>query len=114
MSTQTHVLCAMLARIVSIENLLAVEGADKETLYRDRYKLVTMAMGIAATMDYVTGVRTEDADWSVYCIMLPEVGEISWHMPAHKVAFTGYDTKEKCARIERFIDAQCPTVAASK
>jgi hypothetical protein len=31
--------------------------------------------------------------------MLPDVGEVSWHVPCHVVTFMGYDIKEKYERI---------------
>ena len=110
-------LCLLLSSINDADTNINLLNNDKtpsqeaiDRTYAHRYKLVFQAMGVATKLGYEVGVRVDpqDPEWPVCCIMLPEVGEVSWHMPSHKVAFSGYDGAEKSARVKRFIEKQYP------
>lgn len=109
--------CMLLAQIETIDNAVAVlfgqvpvnqEAVDKG--YAQRYVRVFQAAGIAAKLNYTVDIRIDpkDTDWPILCIVLPGVGEVSWHMPVSKRPFSGYDTKEKYVRVNAFIKEQFP------
>lgn len=82
------------------------EIESNETNYDVRYILVLKAMYLAASVGYVTGIRPDGTSdntlWWVSFIILPEIGEISWHNPSPISHFDGYDTKEKYSRCHRY------------
>lgn len=73
-----------------------------ETNYDVRYVLVLKAMYLAASLGYETGIHvdgeSEDTIWWVSYIILPDIGEVSWHNPSKVTKYTGYDTNEKYKR----------------
>jgi hypothetical protein len=84
------------------------EIAANDANYPVREKLVYRALAEAVALGYKAGIRfdTDDKDaakWPVVCIMLPDIGEVSWHCPAYDMKFTGYDTAEKYRRIAQFV-----------
>jgi len=91
-----------------IDAYFAVGSAELDRLYAARYPLVWQAMGAAAALGYVVGVRVDpnELGWPVCCMELPGAGEVSWHMPARTIPWSGYDAKEKYARIHVFMAGQ--------
>lgn len=88
--------------------LRAIEA--NETQYAVRESLVYQALGVAAQLGYTCGVRYDKdningTEWPVVCIMLPTVGEISWHCPAYKGVYDGYSTEFKYQRVATYCKA---------
>ena len=78
--------------------------AEHDTDYDVRYRLVFDAVPVALACGFAAGVRIDpsEPDWPVVYIELP-TGQVSWHMPAHPVAWDGHDTDEKYRRITEWI-----------
>lgn len=90
--------------------LVAIE--ENDTNYDERETLVAEAFYNAKVLGYKAGVRFDPAEpaWPTFVIDLPGVGEVSWHCPAFKGAYTGYTTEEKYKRARAFCSAISPTV----
>lgn len=77
-----------------------------ETDYALRETLVYEALSLASRMGYKCGVRTDKTEtnpWPVVVILLPDVGEVSWHCPPYDAStYTGYDTAEKYKRTRAY------------
>jgi hypothetical protein len=89
----------------SLATLFAAIEAN-ETNYIIRESLVYNALSVAKMLSYPCGIRVDpnELDWPVVCIRLPDgIGEVSWHCPAYKTPYTGYDTTEKYARTRAYI-----------
>lgn len=86
------------------ETLMEIEKHDQD--YDIRYSAVLMAMVYAHMVGYKTGIAIDpkEPDWPVVYIELP-TGQVSWHMPAHPVAYDGHTTDEKYQRIQTFVSA---------
>lgn len=92
------------------ETLLSIRENDVN--YDVRLGLVYKAMGLAHQLGYPVGVRVDPVDgpaWPVHCIMLPGIGEISWHCPAFEGKYNGYSVEEKYARIALFANVSWDT-----
>lgn len=109
--------CMLLAQIENIDNMAWVlanqSPLDQDAIdkaYAQRYTRVFQAVGIATKLNYTVDIRVDPKDpaWPILCIMLPGVGEVSWHMPASKRMYDGYDVKEKYVRVNAFIKDQFP------
>jgi hypothetical protein len=79
-----------------------------ENDYDKREIIVAFAVALAKLLGYKAGVRFDSSSdearkWPVFCIDLPEVGEVSWHSPAYEKAYDGYSTEEKYRRCHEFI-----------
>lgn len=77
--------------------------------YADRNRMVLQALAIAARGGYDAGVAIDPAqpDWPVVYIVLPDVGQVSWHIPAWAGEWDGHDGPAKSDRIRSFIAATC-------
>lgn len=78
--------------------------AEHDTDYDVRYQLVFRAVSLALGQGYAAGVRVDPAEpgWPVVYIELP-TGQVSWHMPQHKLVWDGHDTDEKYRRVREFV-----------
>lgn len=89
-------ICALLAEIEKNEENYAV-----------RYALVFELMHVAQKepYEYKTGIRVDPKEpkWPVFWVILPGVGEVSWHMPSDDGNYDGYDTKAKYTRVRDYI-----------
>ncbi len=79
-----------------------------ETNYDLREFLVVQAIYLAKKIGYKAGIRFDKSmdnsyDWPVWCIELPNIGEISWHCPSFKGEYDGYTTDEKYNRIHQYL-----------
>jgi len=85
---------------------------NNETNYEIREILIAQAMYLAKKIGYKAGIRfgtlTDENDngndWPVWCIELPNIGEISWHCPSFKGVYDGYTTNEKYDRIHKYLN----------
>lgn len=73
-----------------------------------RYSLVLKALLIAKKLGYDAGFRHDksEPDWPVVTIDLPEIGQVSWHMPPCNLEYdnsTPDDCKRRC---EEFFSKQ--------
>ena len=85
------------------ETLSGIEKADVD--YPARYILVLEALALAVESGYDAGIRIDPVDptWPVVYIELP-TGQVSWHMPEHKLPWDGHTTEDKYARIREFAE----------
>ncbi|MHA1572895.1 MAG: hypothetical protein ACTSX8_02775 [Alphaproteobacteria bacterium] len=85
---------------------LLAEIEKNEENYDVRYALVFELLHVAQNepYKYKTGVRIDpkDPEWPVFWVILPQAGEVSWHMPSADGNYDGYDTKEKHTRIQDY------------
>jgi hypothetical protein len=87
-----------------------------EDVYRERADAFMLAMALAKLAGLEVGVRgSEDPDWPVHVIYLPEIGEVAIHMaqedtlPAvleHKssLEYDGHTDEDKSLRIRQFVE----------
>ena len=81
-----------------------------ETVYHFRYALVLKAMFLASVLGYETGVRidtdmgSDECMWWISFIILPGIGEVSWHNPSKIRLYDGYSTDEKYDRCHKYIE----------
>lgn len=87
-----------------------------EEVYRERADAWMLAMAFAKLAGFEVGVRgSEDPDWPVHVIYLPEIGEVAIHMaqedtlPAvleHKssLEYDGHTDEDKSQRIRQFVE----------
>lgn len=59
------------------------------TNYHIRYDLVLQALQVARQLKYACGFRVDlnEPDWPVIVIVLPNIGEVSWHMPPSGIVY---------------------------
>ena len=89
--------------------LLRIKEVDKqpEVDYDLRYRLVVLAVGLAASIGFDTGYRIDPDEgdggknWLVAVIHLP-TGQVSWHFATDKVKWDNHDTEEKYRRTDVF------------
>ena len=79
---------------------------ENETNYDIREIYVAQAMYLAKILGYKSGIRADDPDWPVWCIELPDIGEITWHCPSFKIEYDNHTTNEKISRIRDFCETQ--------
>jgi len=98
----------LITLINNTANPTAMAQTVRDRAYVQRASFVYEAMGVAAKLGYVVGVRVDPADltWPVCCIELPDAGEVSWHMPAYATPYAGYGTEEKYARVHAYIQGK--------
>jgi hypothetical protein len=72
--------------------------------YEIRNMQVLRALYLATLCGYDAGVRIDPAEpeWPVAYIELPNVGQVSWHIPQHPYVWDGHSTPEKFERIRAF------------
>lgn len=83
-----------------------------DDLYKDRNAVVQLCVSLAKKLGYEAGIRqpVEDGDWPVVTIVLPEVGEVAWHIPKEEIMidhttirpYDGHSNEEKMERIKKF------------
>lgn len=83
-----------------------VDGDDPEVQerYTQRHRLVMMAAGLAAQLNYPTGFSF-DPKWPAFPLLfieLPGVGQVSWHLKSHAFEWDEHTNGEKYARISTF------------
>lgn len=87
-----------------------------DEVYSDRNQAAMLAAAIARDFGFEVGLRIDpdEPDWPVLTIVLPKIGQVSWHLPreeARMVAglptfeheWDGHSTEEKRLRIETFV-----------
>jgi hypothetical protein len=90
------------------ELLLEIKAHDTD--YTERYELVLTALSVANQAGYPAGIRIDpsEPEWPLAVIELPDVGQVSWHLPAHPWAWDGHTTEEKYRRIDAYAAANTP------
>jgi len=80
---------------------------DAPDRYAHRNALIWQALAIAARGGYDAGVAIDPSEpaWPVVYIVLPRVGQVSWHLPAWRGEWDGHNGSTKSARIRDFIAA---------
>jgi hypothetical protein len=81
--------------------------------YDTRYGLVLEALSLAHRCGYDAGIGLDGdgtGEWPVVYIELPDVGQVSWHLPAHKRPWDGHSTHEKYQRVARFCVMPGPVI----
>ena len=73
--------------------------------YEMRNKAIIQLMALCDSQGYKVGIRIDpkEPEWPVVFIELPQVGQISYHLPQHSKPWDGHTTEEKLNRIRRFI-----------
>ena len=66
-----------------------------------RFDLVLRALSLARALKYECGFRHDEQskEWPVITIVLPRVGQVSWHMPPSYIPWdksTPEQVKERC------------------
>lgn len=77
---------------------------ENDTNYNKRYILVLEALVCAKRLKYECGFRVDEdmPDWPVISIILPNIGEVSWHMPPSYIEYDGHGLSEKFDRINQY------------
>ncbi len=77
------------------------------TNYDVRFNLVLEALLEARKLNFECGFRvdTNEPNWPVIVIYLPDIGEISWHMPPSNIKFDGLLYKNS-ERTKKFLEIQ--------
>lgn len=92
-------------KVLICELLTEIEKNDTD--YSARYELVFELMHVAQTepYGYETGIRIDpnEPGWPVFWVVLPGVGEVSWHMPSYEGHYDRCGTEVKYARIKQYI-----------
>ena len=72
--------------------------------YEERNRCLWGAFGFAAAAGWSCGVRIDEKEptWPVMYIDLPEVGQVSWHLPAYAREWDGHTVTEKYWRVKEF------------
>ena len=72
--------------------------------YDVRYILVLQTLIEAKKLNYKAGFRydSSEPDWPVVVIELPELGQVSWHMPPSKIEYDNSSPKDCQERCEKF------------
>ncbi|HSW76717.1 MAG TPA: hypothetical protein VLG50_06715 [Candidatus Saccharimonadales bacterium] len=87
-----------------------VEIKENDTNYSVRYTLVLKAMYLASVLNYETGIRLDSTDdhilWWVAWIILPDIGEVSWHNPSKLTVYSEYSTDEKYNRCHSYCNTK--------
>jgi len=81
-----------------------VEIITHYTDYDYRFKLVIKALSLSKDLDYSCGFRLDpqEPEWPVVVIVLPNIGEVSFHMPPSGIKYDGSGQKEQKQRIYTF------------
>jgi hypothetical protein len=85
---------------------LLIEIEQNETNYDVREGLVYKALALAKELGFKSGVRFDPTspDWPVFCIELPDIGEVAWHCPAFDSPYVEYDTETKYSRCHTYVN----------
>lgn len=83
------------------------EIVEQDTNYDARYPFVFEAACVALEIGYKAGIRIDpnEPEWPVVYIDLPQIGQVSWHMPQYPQEWDGHDVAEKFKRIRKFSEA---------
>lgn len=78
--------------------------ADEPAQYAFRNSLVYRALALAAASGMPCGVGPDpkEPDYLVVYIDLPDVGQVSWHVPAYRYGWDGHTHDDKTARINAY------------
>lgn len=106
-------LANVLCKITWLESLPTINYDLRYELVLDALKLahhLTTAKDKDSFEKYPSGFRhdPDDPDWPVIVISLPNVGQVSWHMPPSKIPYDGHDNQEKQKRIALYASAVFP------
>lgn len=82
-------------------SLLLREIVTHYTNYDIRYILVLKVLVLSKELGYPCGFRHDvsEPEWPIITIELPELGQVSWHMPPSGIAWdksNETDCKERC------------------
>jgi hypothetical protein len=82
--------------------ILLKEINNNYTNYDIRYTLILEALLEAKKLNYECGFRLDvtEANWPVVVIVLPEIGQVSWHMPPSGIIYdnsTPEDCQKRCS-----------------
>lgn len=81
------------------------DDPDDGRNYDLRNRVVIAALSSAGGLGLSCGIRYESGHPNpvVVYIDLPNVGQVSWHLPEYTPAYDGHNTPEKYDRIRRFL-----------
>lgn len=83
-----------------------IEMHDSAKNYDVRNNLIWELLAVAKHLNFECGIRIPDdcnpEEWLVVYIILPNVGQVAWHVPNKQLEYDGHTTKEKYERIKRF------------
>jgi hypothetical protein len=84
----------------------ADDPAALERAYASRNACIVMAVSAAMQLGWPSGfaANPDDPDWPVAYIELPEVGQVSWHLPAYPGTWDRHTVAEKYARVRGWLD----------
>ena len=91
--------------------IILQEIYENDTNYDKRYSLVFSAMNYANLLGLKNYIKFDknSPEWPIFCILLDDFGEISWHMPTKSndsYKNDPYTTDEKYKRIFDYIKKQ--------
>lgn len=78
---------------------------ENDTNYSVRDGLLFEAMKLARAAGFQTSIYIDDKEgpnWPCFAIVLPQVGQVSWHMKNEIVQYDGHTTEEKLKRCLQF------------
>lgn len=84
--------------------LLSIE--ENYENYDVRYDLVLSALLKARELKYKCGFRLDknEPEWPVIVIELPEIGEVSWHMPPSGIPYDNIP-EQNSTRTKKYIES---------
>lgn len=86
--------------------LSTIREDDEAKRYAERNKSIYHLLACAAVLGYPCGIRFDESagpEWPVIYVTLPEVGQISFHVPCYPTEWDFHTTEEKYERIERYL-----------
>lgn len=85
--------------------LLEIQAWESRGDYTARNRMVYEAIALAMQCKFPAGVRIDEKEpeWPVGFIELPEVGQLSWHLPQYETEWDGHTTEEKQVRMLKWI-----------
>jgi hypothetical protein len=97
------VLAELLVKIMAVDP----SATGGEGNYTHRNGLIWLALRYAFMCEYPCGVKVDQAepDYPVVAyIVLPNLGQVSWHLPAFPEPYDGHSDIDKGARIIAYFD----------
>jgi hypothetical protein len=89
----------------------ALTPETRDSGYGMRNDLIWWALVLARQAGYEVGVRIDpdEPEWPVFYIELP-TGQVSWHLPQHRLPYDGHTTEEKYDRSGTFAQSQLDAI----
>jgi hypothetical protein len=88
-------------------SLLLDQIEKNDTNYDVREVLIYQLLALCKQKGFECGVDIDPSQppedrWSIIRIILPDIGEISWHMPPCTIKYDGHSIEEKYERCRKF------------